>query len=853
VAEADQSDPGAGGDAPLDDAAEALREQDDAQTFELPDRSGASVPDLLPGMGFGSTERRARTPEGSPRRGEAPQSLEDLWVAYPKVGSGDWKYRVERVHPKTYAGVQVAGILGDFFERMSMEEFRHKFGGNTYEITVMQPVGEGGPDGAAGYRRVRTIKLRLPGAPTMAGVEEDEDMRGHQFHHGGYMSAGDNPQIRTKELELDHQRRRDEREDRQRLEGELRDTLREQSRAPEGALETVSSSQRMAFDEVKRTNQSALLMWQEQAEMLRADVKAKDSEINQIRRDLAEAQVNATNTARHIETEAMRQQKDRYDEDVRRVRDENADRMARMQEDHRKELADISNRQTEERRNYESQQSMDRERVRDDAKMRVESAQDMSKREVENMRRDYDARVHDMKSQQERELSNLKERFESEVRAVQSSEKAQASFSKEAAEMKVAISGDQAARYESEAATLRQQVEELRAQIHKPPMEAFMEAKEMAGALGMVDASEARGEAEQQTTAQQLFGLAKGVVDNLPSIVERVTDARGRNQSDVARQQHEIAMMQRHQQQQGAGRPMPGQHRLALPPGIQPMQRNVPGIGSMPPPMMLSPEPSVPMQSGSLDMLHPSGSFPIQSGPPGNVPSPIQPGMAPTDTAPMPMGAGPAGVPMGGAPAAGDVPPMAMPVPTSFAQPVAQPSPPIPAQAEPILEQPLPHGPMALATLPPEAVQEFYSNLEMAVQTKTVPPLSFAQQFVERVGADRTAQLVREVSPGDIIDIVREAGGDSSAMATRDGYRYVEELWMHARMITDEMRQEGAPAPQPPQGLEQMIPPPAVDPPVEFGTTAMMPEGHQPSMPEQVPMVVGEPNDPPPDANDAQT
>ncbi len=847
---------GADDGAPFDDAAEVLREQEDAQTFELPDRSGASAPDLLPGMSFGRAERAPRAPESSPSRRSDVHTLEDLWAAYPKIGRGDWKYRVERLHPKTYGGVQVAGILGDFFERMSMEEFRAKFGGNTYEITVMQPVGEGGPDGAAGYRRIKTIKLRLPGSPTMAGVEEDDSMRGQPPYHqpGGYVSAGDHPQVRTREMELEHQRLRDEREERMRLEGELRDTLRERSHAPEGALETLSTSQRMAFDEVKRTNESALMMWQEQAEMLRAEVKAKDAEINQIRRDLAEATVQAANTARHIETEAMRQQKERYDDELRRLRDDHAERVQRLQEDHRKEVADITGRHTDERRNYESQQQLERERVRDDAKSRIEAAQEQARREVDNMRRDYESRIEDARRQQERELQNLKERFESEVRAVEASEKSQAAFSREASEMKVAISAEQAARYEAESQQLRQEVEELRAKLHKPPMEALMEAKEMAGVLGMVEASEMKAEVEQQTVGQQLFGLAKGVVDNIPKIVERVTDARSQSQVDQARQQREIAMLHRRQQQQMPGRPMPGQHQLALPPGVAPSPRGVPGIGSMPPPMMPPGDVGVPMQAGALDALHQPGAFPLQGGMPVNVPSPVQPGEAqPQDTAPMPMGAGPVSMPIGAQPGMSFDAPVAPPVPDaqpSSQQQQAPPQPPFPA-ADP-RQEPGGPGPLpALATLPPEAVQEFFQNLEMAVQTKAVPPEAFAQQFVERVGVERSAQLVGEVNPGDIIDIVREAGGDSSAMATRDGYRYVEELWIHAQRICQQ--QAGAPSPEP-AAAEQPV---MVSPPADGELPMQVPDGGDVVLPDAAPVdpneeppVIAPSDEPAPDAQD---
>jgi hypothetical protein len=798
----DEQDTPADPDVPLDDAAEALRAQDEAQTFELPDRAGASAPEMLPGLGFeGSSARQQRVTDPAPqRRGADLQTLEDLWTAYPKIGRGDWKWRIERLHPKTYGGVQVAGVLGDFLERMSMQEFRQKFGGNLYEITVMQPVGEGGPDGAAGYRRVKTIKIRLPGSPTMAGIEEDQDMPG-RYGQGGYppQVMGEHPNVRVRELELDHERSKMEYERQRELESQLREQMEHASRTPEGTIETLSRAQQSALEEVKRTNESALMMWQQQAEELRAELKARDSEMNQLRRDLAEAQVQAANTARHIETDAMRQQKDSFDSEMRRIRDDHAERVARLQEDHRKEVADITARHTDERRNYESQQQIERERVRDDAKTRIDAAQDMAKREVEGLRRDYDARLEDMKRQQERELLSVKERFESEIRAIRESEKSQAAFAKESADIKVTLAGDQAQRYEAEASALRQEVEELRSQLHKPAMEALMEAKEMASAFGMVEPSEVKAEAEQQTMGQQLFGLAKGVVDNIPGIIEKVTDSRGRAQQMREHEMHQIARLQQHQMQHGPRRPMPGQHRLALPPGVQGSGRGVPGVGSLPPPAMGPQMGNVPLHSGAMDSLTQPGDVPIQGGLPFNVPSPIQPPGQPQTGVVAPGPAlGNAGMPLGaeappqsvGYMAPPMVPPPAPPVQTA---PEVPPPPPTPT---PVEQEPGPQGepgPSAaaqgvaiLGTLPAEAVQEFFVSLEQAVQTRMVTPLDFAQTFVQRVGHEKTAELVREMNPSDVIDVVRQAGGEASALATRDGYRYVEELWAHVQMILTE-------------------------------------------------------------------
>lgn len=779
-------------DVPLDDAAEALRAQDEAQTFELPDRAGASAPEMLPGLGFDSSHSRMnRTTDPSPQR-RAPdlQTLEDLWTAYPKIGRGDWKWRIERLHPKTYGGVQVAGVLGDFLERMSMQEFRQKFGGNLYEITVMQPVGEGGPDGAAGYRRVKTIKIRLPGSPTMAGIEEDQDMPG-RYGQGGYppQMMGEHPNVRVRELELDHERTKMEYDRARDLEHQLREQMEHASRTPEGTIETLSRAQQSALEEVKRTNESALMMWQQQAEELRAELKARDAEMNQLRRDLAETTVQAANTSRHIETDAMRQQKDSFDSEMRRIRDDHSERVSRLQEDHRKEVADITARHTDERRNYESQQQLERERVRDDAKLRIDSAQEMAKREVDGLRRDYDARLDDMKRQQERELLSVKERFESEIRAIRESEKSQAAFAKESAEIKVSLAGDHAQRYEAEAASLRQEVEELRAQLHKPAMEALMEAKEMAGAFGMVEASDMKAEVEQQTMGQQLFGLAKGVVDNIPGIVEKVTDARSRNQQMREHEMRQVARLQQYQDQQQR-RPMPGQHRLALPPGVQGSPRGVPGVGSMPPPAMGPTMGNVPLYSGAMDPLSEQGDVPLQGGLPFNVPSPLQPPMGQPQAGVMASGPAFGGsMPLGGE-ATPQVlgyvaPPMVQP--PSPSTPEIPPPTPIP-QATP--GEPGPsaaaQGVAILGTLPAEAVQEFFVSLEQAVQTRMVSPFDFAQTFVERVGHEKTAELLREMNPSDVVDIVRQAGGEASALATRDGHRYVEELWSHVQMILTE-------------------------------------------------------------------
>jgi hypothetical protein len=94
--------------------------------------------------------------------------------------------------------------------------------------------------------------------------------------------------------------------------------------------------------------------------------------------------------------------------------------------------------------------------------------------------------------------------------------------------------------------------------------------------------------------------------------------------------------------------------------------------------------------------------------------------------------------------------------------------------------------------IPQEAVGEFINSLEQAIQTRVVDPAGFAQAFVERVGADMTRALLGTYSPSDIVEAIRQSpGGESSGIVTRDGQKYMAELWHRASLLV------GAPAPAP--------------------------------------------------------
>ena len=89
-----------------------------------------------------------------------------------------------------------------------------------------------------------------------------------------------------------------------------------------------------------------------------------------------------------------------------------------------------------------------------------------------------------------------------------------------------------------------------------------------------------------------------------------------------------------------------------------------------------------------------------------------------------------------------------------------------------------------MTNIPQEAIGEFMQNLEQAIRTRAIDPAGFAEAFIERVGVDITRQLLSTYTPSDIVEAVRQSpGGDSAAIVTRDGQKYMNALWQHAGQL----------------------------------------------------------------------
>jgi hypothetical protein len=92
-------------------------------------------------------------------------------------------------------------------------------------------------------------------------------------------------------------------------------------------------------------------------------------------------------------------------------------------------------------------------------------------------------------------------------------------------------------------------------------------------------------------------------------------------------------------------------------------------------------------------------------------------------------------------------------------------------------------GSVTLGGLPPEAVGAFFGELEKAVRDRMPSAEVFAQAFVQRVGPGAAQAVQQAVSADEIIETARQATGGQSRIVTREGQRYVRQMWNQVSLL----------------------------------------------------------------------
>ena len=764
-------------DATLADAKRAAQEElarlESAERYAPPPETqhqGYMAP-MMPSRGYQEPERQEYSHTGiapydpTEEVGDAlkkPKVLEDLYALYPNIGNGTFTIQVHRVLPKNWLGKSVAGFVAELNEHISMSDFARRFGGQKYVVWVHGPSARKDVNGQAIVRGLASVEVNIPGPPAMnmspSGIsEEDEEMGMTQQGFGGqvrrlpggggvavFEPSKPDPQVELKRMDMEQKRWESGEERQARLEQERLTAMREATRAPDRAIDVIREQGQRSIDEIRAITG-------QQAESLRADIeryqkKAEllEAELRDVRVRNAEELSRVQREAKGEDAEAIRARADMHQRELTRITDDHRVTLERLNESHRRDATETATRHADEMRRMESNGLSERERLREDMSRREKQLQDDYLRERNLSRDTYEGRIQDLQRNFDREVAALRDGREREMAAMRLQYESQNSLAKETASMRISTNDAELGRLRADNESLRRELEELRTRVHKDPLQAISEAKQLVDMITPEKDDDKGGDDEDLDWKKIAASGVKTLFEKGPEIMQELGKMRaggappgfaggpppGMHPGMMNGQPPPRQMMQGNPQQQPQGQPQ-RQRRQQQPGG--PWAQGAPGFvpQQAPPaePSWQQGPPPIPPKAGADQGMQPASPPPIQQAP-------------------------------GAQQAPGHIPPM---------QQVVQP---------PGIPQPMPPQPEAPKAIPQEYVEEFVKELNDAIQGHIVNPNMFASGFIQRIGPEMAAHLVTTVTPEQFFEAIGTTpGGKGSAILTRDGQKYTRALW----------------------------------------------------------------------------
>jgi len=671
-----------------------------------------------------------------------PKTLQDIYARWP-VGDGQHYLRVERVQPKVWEKIAVAGYLGEISSPISEEEFQRYFGGKEYLVTLYgpDPKGRRDPNTDEPIIKAKTeaIKVTVPMLPPnlrvlpAAKATKKEEVAAmaeiNPFQTLFGMGAGvpatpaEATMHRTSVDFMEKLLKRGDEESR-----DLRRELDKRGQMSGDVLKVISDSSRQAVDAATKAADSreralAEQLAEERAERRRLEQKldavvekGRGGDDNTLKTLQLLNPAEATRQANEAAREALAAAKERHGEEVRHLRETHQTTVQALKESHQSEM-------NREHARYRDLEEHYRRKI-DDVEKHAEKREKELKDEIDRVRRDerdvaaervretekrFEDRIRDMKEQHDRELRMNEQHATTRIET----QKTTLDFQRLAAEERA-----QAAREEAE--RLRQEVDDA-----KDPIKVKEKAESLAEAFGFTKADE---NAPQTATER----LASGVGMGLGKALEGIQDWLPKTMREVA----EIRSAAR----------TPG-----LPPGM-PQPRQLPtGM----PPGARQQGSQAPQQRRSRAVAWASkADVPIDGAQPHMPANDV--GWQPAESAPQPTNGA-------GAPAQAQAAPQAQQSPQ-------QPAPPGAGAVNVELQ-----NRFGAAGITAEYIQQFRAEVERAVETgfsATVFAERFAQAYPEP-----SFRLATGFTPQDLFHVVEAMGGAESPVLRRDGKKWVESLW----------------------------------------------------------------------------
>lgn len=655
------------------------------------------------------------------------KTIEDLYAVYPSIGDGVFRIRVERTFPKSYNGINIAGFLCDIDEQISITSFGDRFGGGKYSVSVMGPIrNKVDQNGNPVVRRLASVDITIPGVPSLGAMPqmENDSMGTTQFRNSGLYS-GESSDITLERMKMEER-------ERSRLQAEkmkLEERLHQISRPPEQMFDAMNRQAERTVSEVKSLAEAQVMMLQRQNNALMAEQQQRNDEINKLRDALVQARSETVNASRVVETDQIVQLKQRYEQDISKLTTQHSQTIERLAMDYRNQLTEMTVRHADERQRIESQLAIERERIRDESSRREKQLTEDYDRRERALVQLYEGRLNDLQRTTEREVSNLRDQQIRELNSIKSSADTRCSVSEQMSIFRATSTEEQLNRLRLELDAQRRENEELRAKQNKDPIQLIRESHELASMTGMIrkEDSEAGGGEEAFDFKKEAAGVIKNLIDKAPEILDTISkrkEAAEQAKNEQVRMMQQQAAMQKRQQAERRMLPRTSMS-MTTAPQMAPAA-SAPAMGMQRMSDAVAPPPDWALPAETMTMTSEPMSF--EQAPP----SPIQ-----------------------------DVPPVAQQAPV---------------QAEQRTEAPL-------VNVTPEQISQFIGELDNAIQGDVISPALFARGVLERIGKDNLGFLIEKLEPSSIVESIKAAGGESSAIVTRAGRKYIEQVWQEAKQL----------------------------------------------------------------------
>lgn len=721
---------------------EAAKEAKRRQKAGLPPASD-SVPPTVPSNRTLPAVAPGPTSDPIPRHVTGkPRSLIDLLAEYP-VGDGDHYIQVVRLKPTDAFGTPTAGVMAPIWGDITDGQFAATYGGKEYELTVYRS-----RDGKA--RRVsEPIKYYVAGQPVIeAAVTEDDTMpipqRPHPAHVpngagrrlGGMPPAVANAEADMHRTTLEHEREMDQRQHERVREREQSRERRERGEqtAQVEATRIISERTQAEIDRIEAAYQERL---QEAKEQGRSGLREVAEVLKIVRPN----------------TDDSRQIVQQHAAEIRALTDQHKQEMLRLTEQHRQELDRQAEQHRDTLRRVEDQARSDRE-------ARTAEVREADRRASETVReaeRRCDARLGEAKEEGRRLLDDARQRAEERLRDQESSwtrrfDDLKAAHDREIrfkeGEITVMRSGLEGnhqvllATKDTEIKRLERDLREAKEEAAKNAdwLSRMKEFNETAEGLGFTRDGGGDGEEKEDDIKTMAMKAGLGLVNRLPDLVksagESIAAARGVAVGPAAQRERMLANSQR---------TLPRTMHMAAPVSMQPLSfatedgEYTPPVspGSTAPPMAYPP-----VMPGQPEPAAVAGwSDPVLPPPPPPVPLPQDGALAPS------------------------VPPQ----------------PPAPPQGAPSEAPPAAAAPASEGAANPEQVLFVADRVAQAYEGGITAD-EVAQAILQQSGKPLLEHVLSTMDPDQIIGIL-SASGQHASLVTREGQRYLRELWASAKKL----------------------------------------------------------------------